>query len=213
VGNPRVLHHVSGRMKKAPSPPRVDRAGMARAVEALLKAAGIPRPDPNLDDTPSRVATAWSEEFLDGYGQDPAKVLGKTYPAPEGSAGELVVLTDVAFHSMCPHHLLPYEGLAHIAYVPKGRVVGFGRIADLLRCFAHRLVLQEALARDVARALAEHLDSSGTACIVEAKQACLRLRGHTQRTAKTHSEAYDGILRKDKALRAELWARIASRPS
>jgi len=209
VGNTRVLRHVSGRVKKSPEP---DQAGMARAIEAFLRASGVPRPDPNLDDTPQRVALAWAEEFLDGYRSDPAAVLGKTYPAPKGSEGALVVLTDVAFHSMCPHHLLPYEGTAHIAYVPNERVVGFGRIADLLRCHAHRLILQETLAHNVASDLAQHLRSAGAACIIEAKQACLRLRGHAQRSAKTHSEAYEGVLKKDRGLRAELWARISRRP-
>jgi GTP cyclohydrolase IA len=206
VGNARVLRHLPGGLK------RPDAAGLARAVEAFLRASGVDLSDPNLRDTPRRVSQAWIEDFLDGYARDPAEVLGKTYPAPAGSEGELVVLTDLTFHSMCPHHLLPYTGRAHIAYMPSQRVVGFGRIAELLNCFAHRLVLQENLARLVVQALAEHLGSAGTACVLEAEQACLRLRGHSQqRRATTHAEAYTGALRRNKALRAELWARIPSR--
>ncbi|MBM4381434.1 MAG: GTP cyclohydrolase I, partial [Deltaproteobacteria bacterium] len=115
------------------------------------------------------------------------------------------------FHSMCPHHLLPYEGVAHVAYVPGKSVVGFGRLAVLLDTFAHRMLLQEELAREVASALARELGSPATACVLEARQACLRLRGDKQRDAVTHSEAYEGRLRTDSGLRSELWARVQGR--
>lgn len=189
-----------------PSAP--DAAAMANAVRDFLRAAGLPLTDENLVNTPDRVTQAWMSEFLDGYQRTPEEVLGKTYPAPPHSAGELVVVTDLRFHSMCPHHLLPFEGRAHVAYVPGKRVVGFGRMAALVDCFAHRLILQEDLARQVASSLARVLGSPATACIIEAKQSCLRLRGDQQRDAITHSEAYEGRLRKDGALRRELWARL-----
>ncbi len=89
-------------------------------------------------------------------------------------------------------------------------MVGFGRLAALLDTWAHRLILQEHLARGVARSLARGLESPGAACIVEARQACLRVRGEEQRDAVTHAEAYEGVLRKDGMLRRELWARIAA---
>jgi GTP cyclohydrolase I len=87
-------------------------------------------------------------------------------------------------------------------------VVGFGRLSRLLDCFAHRLVLQEELARSVAKALADVLGSPATACVIEAKQSCLRARGPKQHRAWTHAEAYEGRLRTQGALRRELWARI-----
>jgi GTP cyclohydrolase I len=182
---------------------------MESAVVEFLAAAGLNLDDEQLDDTPKRVADAWLNEFIDGYSKTPQSVLGKLYPAPKSSAGELVVVTHLRFHSMCPHHLLPYEGRAHLAYMPKKSVVGFGRLAALLNCLAHRLVLQEQLAREVARALAENLGSPATACIIEAKQSCFRLRGERQSEALTHAEAYEGRLRTDKALRRELWARLS----
>jgi GTP cyclohydrolase I len=184
---------------------------MARAVEAFIVAAGLDPASQHLVGTPERVAEAWAEEFLDGYGRDARSALGELYPAPAGSRGELVVVTELRFHSMCPHHLLPYEGVAHVAYVPGTSVVGFGRLAVLLDTFAHRLLLQEELAREVAAALARELGSPATACVLEARQACLRLRGDKQRDAVTHAEAYEGRLRTDAGLRAELWARIAGR--
>jgi GTP cyclohydrolase I len=154
------------------------------------------------------VTEAWVNEFLDGYALTPEEALGEAFPAPPDSSGELVVVTDLRFQSMCPHHLLPYEGRAHVAYVPSKQVVGFGRLSTLVDCFAHRLILQEDLARHVASSLARVLGSSATACIIEAKQACLRLRGDKQRDAITHAEAYEGSLRRDGALRRELWTRL-----
>jgi GTP cyclohydrolase I len=190
----------------------MNRAAMESAVAAFLRAAGVDAKHPDLIDTPSRVAEAWANDFLDGYAKTPQEALGELYPAPQGASGELVLVTDLRFHSSCPHHLLPYQGRAHLAYVPKKHVVGFGRLSTLLDCFAHRLVLQEELARNVARAMAELLGSPGTACILEAEQGCLRLRGECQREATTHAEAYEGRLRKDGPLRQELWARLRARP-
>jgi len=213
VGNPRVARRVSGGVKSAPAGVgKPDRVAMAAAIQDFLRAAGLRQEgDPNLMGTPERVAEAWTEEFLDGYGRTAEEALGETFPAPPGSSGELVVVTDLRFHSMCPHHLLPFTGRAHVAYVPGGQVVGFGRLSALVDCFAHRLILQEDLAREVARALARVLGSPATACIIEAEQACLRIRGDRQRDALTHAEAYEGTLRRDGPLRRELWARLGAR--
>jgi len=183
---------------------------MQRAMEDFLSAAGLDVTSADLKETPARVAAAWAEGFLDGYTRTPAEALADTYPAPAGSRGELVVVTGLRFHSMCPHHLLPVEGRATLAYVPGRRVVGFGRLSVLLDTLAHRLILQETLAREVASALASELGSPATACVLEAHQACLRVRGEEQSDAVTHSEAYTGALRKDGPLRRELWVRIAA---
>ncbi|WP_076606355.1 GTP cyclohydrolase I [Cystobacter fuscus] len=187
-----------------------DRAAMAVAIQDFLRAAGLSQEeDPNLHETPERVAEAWATEFLDGYTQTPEEALGELIRAPRGSSGELVVVTDLRFQSMCPHHLLPVEGRAHVAYVPAKWVVGFGRLGTLVDCFAHRLILQEDMAREVAASLARVLGSPATACIIEAEQACLRIRGPRQRDARTHAEAYEGLLRRDGAMRRELWTRLA----
>jgi GTP cyclohydrolase IA len=196
---------------RSPQPAAPDKTAMAAAIKEFLRAAGLPLDDENLTATPERVAEAWATEFLDGYATTPEQALGESFPAPSGSKGELVVVTDLRFHSMCPHHLLPYEGRAHVAYMPTRRVVGFGRLSSLVDCFAHRLILQEDLARSVASSLARVLLSPATACVIEAEQSCLRLRGPRQTEARTHSEAYEGLLRKDGALRRELWARLSVR--
>lgn len=213
MGNSRVLRQLPPGLKEGGAvAPRPDRARMQAAVAAFLRASGLNLRDPNLRETPQRVADAWATEFLDGYLRSPREVLGETYPAPGNGGSELVLVTDLQFHSTCPHHLLPYEGRAHLAYMPSKRVVGFGRLAALLDCFAHRLILQEELARRVASALAEALQSPATACILDARQACLRMRGHRQPSARTHVEAYEGRLRRSSALRKELWARLGGRP-
>lgn len=188
-----------------------DPEAMKRAVADFLRASGADLNDPNLAETPERVTAAWLDEFLDGYRREPREALGEQFPAPTDSAGEMVVVTDLRYRSVCPHHLLPYEGVAHLAYVPGRSVVGFGRLSTLLDCFAHRLILQEDLAREVARNLAVLLKSPATACVLEAEMTCLRLRGEQQQHARTHAEGYEGRLRKDGPLRRELWARIAGR--
>ncbi len=204
---------AAGRTKTSAAAKAVepDVARMAGGVARFLEGAGLSLSDPDLRDTPERVARCWSEEFLGGYRTTPEEALGECFEAPVGEDGALVVVTGLRFHSMCPHHLLPYAGTAHVAYVPKGRVVGFGRLAALVDCFAHRLILQEALAHEVAEALARVLESPASACVIEAEQSCLRLRTAGQRDAVTHAEAYCGTLRRDGPLRRELWARLGAR--
>ena len=180
---------------------------MKRAVTDFLRAAGLDLKEPNLRDTPGRVTNAWADEFLAGYGQTAADALADRFPVSKKSQRELVVVTDLHFRSMCPHHLMPYSGTATLAYVPGREVVGFGRLSALVDVYAHRLVLQEELARQIARALEDELGSQGAACLIRAEQTCFRLRGEEQHAAVTFSEAYEGVL-EEKALRAELWQRI-----
>lgn len=186
---------------------RIDRKAMERAVADFLKAAGLDLKEANLAQTPARVTEAWSTEFLTGYAQSPAEALSDRFPVSKKSERELVVVTDLHFRSMCPHHLMPYSGTVHLAYVPGQEVVGFGRLSALIDVFAHRLILQEELARQIALALQEELGTQGAACLIRAEQTCFRLRGEEQHGAVTWAEAYEGVLR-EKALRAELWQRV-----
>lgn len=186
---------------------------MERAISEFLAASGADLSDPNVKETPERVTSAWLDEFLDGYRLTPEQALGERFPAPKDAGSELVIVTGLRYRSVCPHHLLPYEGIAHIAYAPNKEVVGFGRLSTLLDCFAHRLILQEDLARAVARSLREVLTTKASACVLEADMTCLQLRGENQSHARTHAEAYEGALRKDGPLRRELWARISAHGS
>jgi GTP cyclohydrolase IA len=185
-----------------------DEAAMAAAVKAFLRAAGIDMGDENVEQTPKRVAQAWAREFLDGYQVDVAKVLGQRFPVKRAAKNELVVVSHLHFRSMCPHHLMPYDGVAHVAYLPGQHVVGFGRLSALVDAFAHRLVLQETLAQQVAHTLTTELKTRGAACLLVARQTCLthRQRGE-QHQAHTHAEAFEGVLRQS-AWRSELMQRF-----
>ena len=180
----------------------------AAAIGHFLDALVPPgeRDRASLEGTPERVAEAWLQDLLDGYRRDPAAILAEAMP----SAGEdLVAVTGIDFHSVCPHHLLPSRGVAHVAYVPGAKVVGFGQIARLVDCFAHRLVLEEDLARHVAESLVSLLGARGAACILDAEQACLTMRGERRRGARTHVQCFLGALDSDARLQARLLALVA----
>src|SRR5512138_994433 len=160
----------------------------------------------DLAETPRRVAEAWLEDLVDGYGRDPAEVLAGGLP----SAGrDLVAVTGIDYHSVCPHHLLPSRGVAHVAYVPGDKVVGFGQIVKLVDALAHRLVLEEDLARHVADALVEHVGARGAACVLEAEQLCMTVRGERRVRARAHAEAWAGALAKDGPARRRFEGMVA----
>jgi GTP cyclohydrolase IA len=186
-------------------------AAAAAAVSRFLDTLGLPRRarrDPEIADTPRRVAQAFLHDLLDGYREDPAAILGEAMPAP---GRDLVAVTGIDFHAVCPHHLLPYRGLAHVAYVPGRKVVGFGQLARLVDCFAHRLVIEERLARQVARALVEHLGARGAACVLEAEQLCLTVRGERRRGARAHAQCFVGAMQRDRRLQGRFLALVGSR--
>ena len=184
-------------------------AALRRATADFLDALDLPpavRRGADLAATPARVAEAWREDLLDGYGRDPAAILRDAMPAP---GRDLVVVSGIDFHSVCPHHLLPSRGLAHVAYVPGRKVVGFGQLARLVDALAHRLVLQEALARQVVEALVTHLGARGAACVLEAEQMCLSVRGERRPHARAHAEHFAGSLAADQALQRRFLAAVA----
>lgn len=191
--------------------PASPRQRLVAAIEQFLDALGLPpevRGGAHLAETSRRVAEAWSDDLLDGYRLDAASILAETMPA---SGHDLVVLTGIDYHSMCPHHLLPSRGVAHVAYVPGDRVVGFGQLARLVDCFAHRLVLEEDLARSVADALVEHLGARGAACALDAEQMCLTVRGERRSHARAHAQALAGTMQRDRSLQRRFTAAIAQR--
>lgn len=179
---------------------------MARAVRSFLEAAGL-RLAGELVGTPARVAEAWTHDFLDGYRSSPEEALGPMLPA--AGAG-LVCVTGLDFHSSCPHHLLPYRGLAHLAYVPAGSVVGFSRLGRLVDVLGHRLVLQEVLARQIAEALRDGTGALGAGCVLETEQACVTCRGRPRSRARISSEAFVGQLARRPELRESFHRSIAA---
>jgi GTP cyclohydrolase I len=174
-----------------------DAADAEAAVARFLDALSLPpevRGSDDLRETPRRVAESWLEDLVDGYGRDPAEILADTLPS---TGRDLVAVTGIDYHSVCPHHLLPSRGVAHVAYVPGGRVVGFGQLVKLVDALAHRLVLEEDLARQVADALVRHVGARGAACLLEAEQLCMTVRGEKRSRARAHAEAWEGVLAKD----------------
>jgi GTP cyclohydrolase I len=147
--------------------------------------------------TPQRVAEAWLRDLLDGYARDPATILADAMPSRERG---LVSVTGIDFHSICPHHLLPSRGVAHVAYVPGGRIAGFGQIVQLVDALAHRFVLQEDLARAIPDALMRHLGARGAACVLDAEQLCMTVRGGRRPHARAHADAFLGTLARDERL-------------
>ncbi|HEX7508226.1 MAG TPA: GTP cyclohydrolase I FolE [Polyangia bacterium] len=178
---------------------------MSVAVAALLRAAGLdPAGDADLKQTPDRVAKLWHEEFLAGYAMDPAKILGE--PVVGESDPDVVIVAGLRFHSLCPHHLVPFRGVAHLAYVPAGKLAGFGRLADLVECFTKRLILQERATHQIAQALWQGLGARGAGCVLEAEQLCLALPGERHDKSCVLTSAFVGEMHERPDLKARLLA-------
>lgn len=167
-------------------------ASMQDAVRLLLESSGFSMDEPHLQDTPQRVATCWQTHLLDGHQMDAANLLSETFPS-EGQG--LIVAKDIFIQGLCPHHLLPFFGRAHIAYHPDKHIVGFSKLAELLQCFSHRLTLQEKVTQEVCNALEQHLGAKGTGCIIEATHTCMILRGGEQRQSQVLTSQFTGTLR------------------
>jgi GTP cyclohydrolase I len=180
-----------------------DRDALRLAIDALLRAAGQ-NPDSDADflNTPDRVAKLWQQEFLAGYEMDPATILAD--PVIGEADPEVVVVGGLRFHSMCPHHLVPYRGVAHVAYLPNGKLVGFGRLADLVECFTKRLTLQERATHQIADALWRGLGAHGAGCVIEAEQLCLALPGDKHDQSGVVTSAFVGQMRERPDLKARL---------
>lgn len=179
---------------------------MARSIRAFLQSAGMDLKHPQLARTPERVAQAWYEDFLDGYRADPAELLRASFAAEGGRApatSEMVVVKAIPFHGVCPHHLLPYQGLAHIGYLPNGRLAPFSGLVRLLDCYAHRLEVQETITRQVADALLTQLQVRGAACVLESEQACVSLRGVKRRGSRIVTSHFAGQFATRSELRSE----------
>ena len=178
---------------------------MSAAIAALLKAAGLdPAGDADLKQTPERVARLWQEEFLAGYAMDPAKILGDLVVGEADP--DVVIVSGLRFHSMCPHHLVPFRGVVHLAYIPSGKLAGFGRLADLVECFTKRLTLQERATHQIAQALWQGTGALGAGCVMEAEQLCLALPGERHDQSGVLTSAFVGEMLERPDLKARLLA-------
>lgn len=172
----------------------VDKQKVEAAVKLLLEGIGEDPARTGLIGTPDRIARM-CEEIYGGLEQTPAEFLTKTFPA-EGS--ELVLEKDISFYSTCEHHLLPFYGKAHIAYVPEGRVVGLSKLARTVEVYARRPQIQEQLTAQVADALMEYLAPKGVMVVMEAEHMCMTMRGVKKPGSKTMTYACRGCMTEEK---------------
>ncbi|MGO1539374.1 MAG: GTP cyclohydrolase I FolE [Leucobacter sp.] len=174
------------------APSGVDRGGVARAVRDLLDAIGVDPDSAELEKTPQRVADMYGELFA-GIGQDAAAHLADSVPVDE-ETGELVLLRGIELRSICEHHLLPFRGSAHLAYVPNQKVVGLSALPRVVETLAARPQVQERLGEQIADTLDSMLSPAGVLVVLEASHGCVADRGVMQRHAVTVTVASRGVL-------------------
>lgn len=199
--NPISMGPHDGRADHPYDQPRAE-----RAVRELLLALGEDPDRDGLQETPARVARAFSETFA-GLWQSPEEVLTTTFDIGHE---ELVIVKDIEVFSHCEHHLTPFHGVAHVGYIPSGRITGLSKIARLVDLFARRPQVQERMTTQIADALVEILKPAGVIVIVECEHLCMSMRGVRKVEARTVTSAVRGILR-DPATRAEAISLITSR--
>jgi GTP cyclohydrolase I len=183
-----------------------DAAAFERAVVDLLRACGISADAAHMGRTPLRVRELWQRRLLGGYDLDPATALGEGFA---DQRSDLVIVRGIAVHGVCPHHLVPFRGLAHVAYLPGGRLHGFGRIARLVDAIGHRFTYQEWLTRDIAEALIRHGKARGAACVIEAEQLCLLLGEDRRGDERVITQSFCGDFEHSPQLRNEFQRAIA----
>ena len=181
-------------------PAKVDHPRIERAVREILLAIGEDPEREGLQKTPARVARAYAE-LMAGLKDEPRRHLKTIFTE---RYDEIVLLRDIEFSSICEHHLLPFTGRAHVAYLPDGKVVGLSKLARLVEGYARRPQVQERLTTQIADALWEELSPTGAACVVEAVHTCMTIRGAKKHGSTMVTSALRGIFKENPASRAEV---------
>ncbi len=172
----------------------MDKKTIAKGINLVLDGLGLDRTQEGLKDTSKRVADFYAD-FFSGIDKNPREAL-KLYHAE--NSDELIIAKDISFYSMCEHHLLPFFGCVHLAYIPKNNsVIGFSRLIRVIELISRRPQIQERMTTEIADTLYETLEPKGVLVIVEAEQLCLSMRGLRQPGIKTISSAIRGALKKD----------------
>lgn len=183
------------------------RADLVRkATQYLIVAAGDDPKREGVLETPARVAKAW-DEWTSGYRTD-IPALFKTFEDGAKGCDEMVVLTNIPVYSHCEHHLAPFFGVAHVAYIPDGKVIGLSKLTRLADAFARRLQVQERMTNQIVDAMQEFLKPKGAAVIVRCRHMCMESRGVNRAGVETTTSALRGVLRTDSTARAELLSLI-----
>ena len=182
----------------------IDHARIEKAVKEILIAVGEDTNREGLKDTPARVARMYAE-LLGGMRQDPKKHIKSIF---NEDYDEIVLLRDIPFHSMCEHHMMPFIGTAHVAYLPAGVVLGVSKLARIVDCFAYRLQVQERLTDQIADLLMEELQPKGVAVVLEASHSCTTIRGIKKPGSIMVTSSLRGILKTDPRSRSEVMSLI-----
>ena len=182
----------------------VDHARIERAVREILTAVGEDPDREGLLETPARVARMYAEMF-GGLRQDPKQHLRKAFPE---KYDEIVLVRDIAFNSMCEHHLLPFMGQAHIGYLPDGKVLGLSKLARVVEVVSHRPQVQERMTEEIADLLEKDLGAKGVAVVVEATHTCMTIRGVRKPGSLCVTSAMKGLFRSNVSSRAEVLSLI-----
>lgn len=189
--------------------PRPTREEAEQAVRTLLLWAGDDPEREGLQDTPARVAKAYGELFS-GYGADIEEVLGRTFEEV-GGYDDMVLVRDIPFFSHCEHHMLPVIGKAHVAYLPKGRVLGLSKIARVVDVFGRRLQTQENMTAQIAHAIEDTLKPRGVAVFIEAEHMCMAMRGVQKSGSTTLTTTFTGAFKDNAADQARFMSMVRSR--
>ena len=179
------------------------------AVKMILKAIGENPDRPGLIDTPARVAKMYAEMFSGIHG-DPGKHLRVTFPE---NYDEMVIVKDIPFTSMCEHHLLPFTGVAHIAYIPNGKVVGLSKLARVVEDVSKRPQVQERMTQTIADLMDKELKCSGVAVFLQAEHSCMSIRGVKKHGCTTITSVLRGVFKTNLSTRAEVLSLINQKPS
>ncbi|MEY3205458.1 MAG: cyclohydrolase 1 [Planctomycetota bacterium] len=182
----------------------VDHARIERAVREILTAVGEDPDREGLLETPARVARMYAEMF-GGLRQDPKQHLRKAFTE---KYDEIVLVRDIAFNSMCEHHLLPFMGQAHIGYLPDGKVLGLSKLARVVEVVSHRPQVQERMTEEIADLLEKDLGAKGVAVVVEATHTCMTIRGVRKPGSLCVTSAMKGLFRSNVSSRAEVLSLI-----
>ena len=176
-------------------------------IRLLLRLVGEDPHREGLRRTPLRVKQAL-QYLTSGYRQDPAKILKRSFT--EVKHDEMVIVKEIDFFSLCEHHLLPFFGKCHIAYVPDKKIIGLSKIPRLVDAFAHRLQVQERLTTQIAEAINEHIHPLGVACVIEASHLCMMMRGVQKQNARAVTSSMLGAFRSSDKTRSEFLTLIRS---
>lgn len=189
-----------------PSAENVDVESAKKLIYELLKAVGEDPEREGLKNTPDRVSRMYTE-LLGGYNDDPEKIInGALFNI---NYDEMVLVRDIEFYSLCEHHMLPFLGRAHVAYLPAGKVIGLSKIPRIVDMYARRLQVQERMTRQIADLIQATLEPQGVAVVVEGMHLCAMMRGVKKHDARMTTSAMHGAFRKNVATRQEFLANIS----